>query len=201
MAGETPSAASLKRVDPDGTVTVAATDLRFPNGAVITPDGRTLIVGETMAAVHGVHDRRRRHADRATHVGRDAAGPDGCSLDAEGHIGVGRPGQAVRPDRARREIVEEIIPPEDLATYACMLGGDDGGRCCCAARPTTSRQRPTPVRRCSSPRRSTCRTPDCLNDGRSGDPHVGSARRGSPKALYSARNASAGARRLARAAG
>src|SRR5699024_11682050 len=39
--------ANLVRVDPDGTVAVAATDLNFPNGAVITPDGGTLIVGET----------------------------------------------------------------------------------------------------------------------------------------------------------
>jgi sugar lactone lactonase YvrE len=34
-------------VDPDGSVAVAAEDLLFPNGSVITPDGKTLIVGET----------------------------------------------------------------------------------------------------------------------------------------------------------
>ena len=44
-----PVATSLKRVDVDGTVTVVAEDLIFPNGAVITPDGGTLIVGETLA--------------------------------------------------------------------------------------------------------------------------------------------------------
>ena len=47
MGGGAPSSASVKRVDPDGTVTVVAEDLRFPNGSVITPDGGTLIVGET----------------------------------------------------------------------------------------------------------------------------------------------------------
>ena len=35
-----PPRATLARVDPDGTVHVAADDLRFPNGTVITPDGR-----------------------------------------------------------------------------------------------------------------------------------------------------------------
>ena len=40
-------AASLIRVDPDGKVATAAEPLAFPNGAVITPDGKTLIVGET----------------------------------------------------------------------------------------------------------------------------------------------------------
>jgi len=39
----------LARVDPDGSVHVAATDLHFPNGPVITPDGRTLIIAETLA--------------------------------------------------------------------------------------------------------------------------------------------------------
>ncbi len=41
--------ANLARVDPDGSVHVAAGDLHFPNGSVITPDGRTLIVAETLA--------------------------------------------------------------------------------------------------------------------------------------------------------
>src|SRR3954454_11051719 len=47
MGGGAPSWSSLKRVDPDGTVTVVAEDLHFPNGAVIPPDGGTLVVGET----------------------------------------------------------------------------------------------------------------------------------------------------------
>ena len=40
--------AKLARVDPDGSVHVAASDMHFPNGSVITPDGRTLIVAETL---------------------------------------------------------------------------------------------------------------------------------------------------------
>ncbi len=39
----------LARIDPDGSVHIAATDLHFPNGTVITPDGRTLIIAETLA--------------------------------------------------------------------------------------------------------------------------------------------------------
>ena len=34
--------------EPDGTVSVAADGIGFPNGTVITPDGATLIVGESM---------------------------------------------------------------------------------------------------------------------------------------------------------
>ncbi len=42
--------ANLARVDPDGSVSVAASDLSFPNGMVITDDGCTLLVGETFAS-------------------------------------------------------------------------------------------------------------------------------------------------------
>ena len=45
-----PRPAALIRIDPDGSSSVAAEDLLFPNGSVITPDGRTLIVGETAGA-------------------------------------------------------------------------------------------------------------------------------------------------------
>ncbi len=37
-------------VEPDGDARVAADGLAFPNGSVVTPDGSTLLVGESMAA-------------------------------------------------------------------------------------------------------------------------------------------------------
>ena len=49
MGGGRPAPASLVRIDPDGATAVAATDLWFPNGMMITDDG-TLIVAETFAA-------------------------------------------------------------------------------------------------------------------------------------------------------
>ena len=69
--GADPAPAVLVRVDPDGTASVAAEDLLFPNGSVITPDGRTLIVGETAGcALHRLHDRGRRLAQRPARCGR-----------------------------------------------------------------------------------------------------------------------------------
>jgi len=41
--------AAIVIVTPQGQARVAADALAFPNGTVITPDGRTLIVGETLA--------------------------------------------------------------------------------------------------------------------------------------------------------
>jgi sugar lactone lactonase YvrE len=53
--------------------------------------------------------------------------PDGCSLDAEGHIWAA---DALN-DRCVRvapggEIVDEVRVPGGLGIYACQLGGDDG---------------------------------------------------------------------------
>ena len=40
--------AKLARISPSGAVSVAAEGMHFPNGCVITPDGKTLIVAETL---------------------------------------------------------------------------------------------------------------------------------------------------------
>src|SRR5262249_60114287 len=42
--------AELVLVPPDGPPRIVADDLAFPNGCVITPDGRTLVVGESGGA-------------------------------------------------------------------------------------------------------------------------------------------------------
>ena len=46
---ETPRATTLVMVAPDGGARVVAEEMMFPNGMVITPDGKTLVVGETFA--------------------------------------------------------------------------------------------------------------------------------------------------------
>jgi sugar lactone lactonase YvrE len=137
MAGEAPRPTVLVHIAPDGATSVAAEDLAFPNGSVITPDGSTLVVGETMGARYtaftvgddgGLSDRREWAA-------LPGVAPDGCALDAEGHIWAAdalanrlvrvAPGEGV---------VDEIPAPSGLGAYACMLGGEDGRTllACCA---------------------------------------------------------------------
>lgn len=125
--GEAPRNACIARVDPDGRVARAADDLVFPNGAVITPDGRTLIVGETFAnrltafdvGADGALTRRRVFAEM------DGVFPDGICLDAEGAVWVTNP----RGDRVVRVFeggrIAETIPTGERGSYACMLGGAD----------------------------------------------------------------------------
>jgi sugar lactone lactonase YvrE len=144
MAFADPQTANLIHVDPDGTASVAASDMYFPNGSVITPDGRTLIVGETAGARYtaftieddGSLSGRRVWAQVAETpeittfeetLGKLRFGPDGCGLDAEEHIWSA---DEVNARCARiasgGEIVAEIAMPEGLNAFACMLGGDDG---------------------------------------------------------------------------
>jgi sugar lactone lactonase YvrE len=119
--------AKMARVDPDGRVSVAAEDLVFPNGTVITPDGKTLIVGETFAgrmtafdiAADGTLSHRRLWAQLP-----QGAVPDGCCLDAEGAIWVASPttNEVIRLKEGG-EVAERITAA--AGCYACMLGGAD----------------------------------------------------------------------------
>jgi len=117
--------ATLALVMPDGEVRVAATGLAFPNGAVITADGGTLILGESFAgrltafdvAEDGSLSGRRVWAQ----LERGEA-PDGICLDAEGAVWVASPasGQVLRVHEGGR--VSERVSVSTKA-IACMLGG------------------------------------------------------------------------------
>ena len=52
----TPRATQLIHVDPAGHTRRGGIDLEFPNGTVITPDGSTLIVGESMGGRYTAYD-------------------------------------------------------------------------------------------------------------------------------------------------
>jgi sugar lactone lactonase YvrE len=119
--------AVLARVDPDGSVHVVADDLRFPNGTVITPDGSTLIVAETVGsrltsfdvAADGSLSNRAVWCDLGGHV------PDGICLDAENQIWFANPLEPRCMLVAQETEVLDVIDTSQPA-YACMLGGDDG---------------------------------------------------------------------------
>lgn len=142
--GERPAKTTLLRVAPDRSVSVAADDLFFPNGVVITPDGGTLIVGEALGGCYtaftvtadGELTDRRLWAELgpmpvlgeyAETMAQLKATPYGCCLDAAGGIWVADP---INRRCARviegGEITDEIAAPDDLYIWACMLGGEDG---------------------------------------------------------------------------
>ena len=116
--------AELIMVNPDGTAIVAADNLAFPNGTVITPDGKTLIVGETMGArltafdlaPDGSLSNRRIWAEMSDAV------PDGICLDEAGGIWVASPISHEALRIVEGGAVTDRIKVDNQA-YACMLGG------------------------------------------------------------------------------
>ena len=125
--GEAPRPAKLARVDPDGRVSVAAEDMLFPNGTVITPDGTRLIIGETMGnrltqfdiAPDGSLTNRRIFA------AVEGLFPDGICLDAESAVWVADP-RGNRIVRVKEGgAIADTIPLPGRQSYACMLGGAD----------------------------------------------------------------------------
>ena len=121
-----PAPAELILVTPDGQARVVAEKLDFPNGSVITPDGRTLIVGETFGARLTAFDI----ADDGSLSGRriwaqlEGAVPDGICLDGEGAVWVASPPfKEVLRVREGGEVVERV--DTDQQAIACMLGGPE----------------------------------------------------------------------------
>jgi sugar lactone lactonase YvrE len=121
------STAKLAYVSPDGQTRVAAEDMRFPNGSVITPDGKTLIVGETLGGVLTAFDIETGGdlSNRRVWAPTRPAVPDGICLDAEGAIWIANP---VAPQCLRIAEGGEVLEVIDTGApcFACMLGGDDG---------------------------------------------------------------------------
>lgn len=120
----------LALVQPDGSVSDAAPGelFSFPNGMVIVPDGKTLVLAESFGGrltaftigSDGTLSNRRVWASL------DGCVPDGIALDAEGAIWVANP-PAARCERvAEGGQVLETIETGGVPCYACMLGGPEG---------------------------------------------------------------------------
>ncbi len=128
FGGAAAKLADLVRIDPDGTVSVVAQGLDFPNGSVIADNGRTLVVAESWAgrlsafdiAADGTLSARRVHASLPDRM------PDGICLDAEGAIWVSsfNSGEFLRV--AANGSITDRIQVDDRRAVACQLGGADG---------------------------------------------------------------------------
>jgi sugar lactone lactonase YvrE len=102
--------------------------MHFPNGTVLTPDGGTLIVGESYGQRLTAFDvqpdgslaKRRVWAQ----LHGKGVGPDGICLDAEGAVWLASPmTREVLRVRQGGEITDRIATTEQA--IACMLGGED----------------------------------------------------------------------------
>lgn len=131
---------TLVRVDPDGSVSPAASDLVFPNGIVFSADERTLLVAETYRGRITAFDI----ADDGTLLGRrtwvdfgppgapaniPAATeylhvlPDGLALDVDGALWVGDAiGHGIARVAEGGEVLD-FVDTGEMSVYAAVLGG------------------------------------------------------------------------------
>lgn len=115
-------------VDPDGAIKTVADDLKIANGMVITPDGGTLIVAETLGNRLLAYDIRADGTLENYRVFAEMGErqPDGICLDADGNVWVGcfsKSEFALIEDGGE---VLRTIPTPGRWAVACALGGDDG---------------------------------------------------------------------------
>ena len=127
MAGEPFAPGIVALATPDGSARTVADGLGFPNGMLIMPDDRTLIVAESYAKrltafeidADGGLSNRRVWADLGEGV------PDGICADAENAIWYADvPNQRCVRVREGGEVLQTV--ELDRACFACALGGPDG---------------------------------------------------------------------------
>jgi sugar lactone lactonase YvrE len=109
----------------DGDVREVAGEIAFPNGMVVTPDNKTLIVAESFAAQLTAFDIAADGTLSNRRAWAEGVGPDGICLDADGCIWASSGGMTNDCARIRegREILETIAL--DRPCFAAMLGGPD----------------------------------------------------------------------------
>jgi sugar lactone lactonase YvrE len=123
-----PSAPGLVAVvRADGAVRQVAGDVQFPNGMALTPDERTLLLGESHASRvtafdiggdGGLLNRRVWASTPGDH-------PDGIALDADGALWYADVGNS-RCVRIREggDVLDTV--QLDRGCFSCALGGEDG---------------------------------------------------------------------------
>jgi sugar lactone lactonase YvrE len=136
VAGPFPPPGIIAVVAADGTARRVADDINFPNGMVITPDGSTLVVAESVAQRLTAFDIQPDGSLTNRRIWAEGLAPDGICIDAEGAIWTGAadvrsrtgsdqdPGGAVVRVRDGGEILDRI--EFDRPGFSCALGGPQG---------------------------------------------------------------------------
>ncbi len=117
----------IVRVDADNTFAVVAEDLDFPNGMVITPDRRTMIVAESIGRrlTSYTIGSDGSLSDRQIFAAELDGPPDGISLDEEGGVWT----SMTLAHQFERIIeggkVTDRIDIGERVAIACTLGGPE----------------------------------------------------------------------------
>jgi sugar lactone lactonase YvrE len=124
-AGAPPKPGYIKLVTPDGHLRQVAGDIQFPNGMVITPDGRTLIIAESLGRRLTAFGIDRDGGLSGRRVFAEGLGPDGICLDAEGAVWASTGGFSAARVADGGKVLQRVELGENRAPFALMLGGPD----------------------------------------------------------------------------
>jgi sugar lactone lactonase YvrE len=125
VAGEAPRPGYIKLVTPDGRLRQVADDIQFPNGMVITPDDRTLIISESFAGRLTAFDIDADGGLSGRRVFAEGVAPDGICLDAEGAVWTSAGMSAVVRVAEGGQVLQRVELGASRAPFAVMLGGPD----------------------------------------------------------------------------
>jgi sugar lactone lactonase YvrE len=116
-----PPTGVIALVTPDGAARKVADGIAFPNGMVITPDNRTLIVSESFTGRLVAFDVAGDGSLSRRRVWAEGVAPDGICLDADGAIWTGTWNNECVRVAEGGEILDRI--QLDRPCFATMLGG------------------------------------------------------------------------------
>jgi sugar lactone lactonase YvrE len=140
MMASPPPTTNLVVLSPEGDVLQVVPEMAFPNGTVLTPDGATLIVGETMAFRLSAFDVNTDGTltHRRVFAQMEYVATDGMCLDAEGQIWLANAltNKCLRVKEGG-EITGEVSTSQNA--YACTLGGDERTTLYVMTAPTSDR--------------------------------------------------------------
>lgn len=135
LDGKFPPPGIIALVTADGTARRVADDIHFPNGMVVTPDGSSLVVAESVAGRLTAFDIEPDGSLTNRRVWAENIAPDGICIDAEGAIWTGAadvrattgrdsdPGGAAVRVREGGQILDRI--EFDRPPFSIALGGPE----------------------------------------------------------------------------
>lgn len=132
LEGQGPKATRLVRVRPDGSISRVGPELEMPNGMVLSNDGQTLFVAESIGArIIALSIGRDGNVEFDRIVAdlrmRDVNHPDGLAVGRDGSLFYAAPlvpGTVVQIDGAGDEV--DRFSVELPHATSCAIGGSDG---------------------------------------------------------------------------
>lgn len=142
--GEAVCGTHLVRVDADGGVHSAATDVLCPNGLALSPDGKRLYVGQSASAdilEFAVAEDGTLHEREVFATLPEGRICDGICLDAAGALWIASPVTREFLRVERGGVISHRIDTGSRHAIACVLGGEQRRTLYCATSATMSLRR------------------------------------------------------------